>query len=167
MDVGLGLRARFPRWPLSPAAEGPAIVIGEVHHPVKPEESRAPEWLMIPAPQTCPPQVVTSLREPVPPTGYCAPPQPGYRAAGAVGGINAGSAPDGVGFRSGIRSRYGAVTVADVLRTSTGVPSRWENSPDSLRSPGASTAAPSSACAEHDRQLGGASPLSSLMAVKD
>ncbi len=68
MDVGLGLRARFPRWPLSPAAEGPAIVIGEVHHPVKPEESRAPEWLMIPPPKRVPPQVVTSLREPVSPT---------------------------------------------------------------------------------------------------
>ena len=144
-----GHRVGAPRplsgWPLSPAAEGPAIVIGKVHHPVKPEESRAPEWLMIPPPKRVPPQVVTSLREPVPPTGYCAPPRPGYRAAGAVGGINAGSAPDGVGFRSGIRGRYGAVTVADVLRTSTGVPSRWENSPDSLRSPGASTAAPSSA----------------------
>ena len=38
----------------------------------------------------------------------------GYRATGAVGGVNAGSAPDGVGFRSGIRGRYGAVTVADV-----------------------------------------------------
>ena len=30
---------------ISPATNGPAIVIGEVHHPVKPEESRAPEWL--------------------------------------------------------------------------------------------------------------------------
>ena len=39
--------------------------------------------------------------------------------------------------------------------------------PDSLHSRPVSTAAPSSACAEHDRQLGGASPLSSLMAAKD
>ena len=48
MGVGVGLRARLPRWPLSPTSDGPAIVIGEVHHPVKPEESRTPDWLMIP-----------------------------------------------------------------------------------------------------------------------
>ena len=48
MGVGLGLRARLPRWPLSPTSDGPAIVIGELHHPVKPEESRTPDWLMIP-----------------------------------------------------------------------------------------------------------------------
>ena len=28
MGVGLGLRANLPRWPLSPTADGPAIVIG-------------------------------------------------------------------------------------------------------------------------------------------
>ena len=48
MGVGLGLRARLPRWPLSPTADGPAIVVGEVHHPVKAIESPAPEWLTIP-----------------------------------------------------------------------------------------------------------------------
>ena len=48
MGVGLGLRAPLPRWPLSPTSDGPAIVIGELHHPVRPEESRTPEWLMIP-----------------------------------------------------------------------------------------------------------------------
>ena len=48
MGVGLGLRARLPRWPLSPTADGPAIVVGEVHHPVKLVESATPDWLMIP-----------------------------------------------------------------------------------------------------------------------
>ena len=48
MGVTLGLRSRLPRWPLSPTADGPAIVIGEVHHPVKLVESPTPEWLMIP-----------------------------------------------------------------------------------------------------------------------
>ena len=48
MGVGMGLRARLPRWPLSTTADGPAIVVGEVHHPVKAIESPAPEWLTIP-----------------------------------------------------------------------------------------------------------------------
>ena len=48
MGVGLGLRARLPRRPLSPTADGPAIVVGEVHHPVKLVESATPDWLMIP-----------------------------------------------------------------------------------------------------------------------
>ena len=43
-----GLRARLPRWPLSPDAADPAIVVGEVRHPTRPEESRAPKWLTIP-----------------------------------------------------------------------------------------------------------------------
>ena len=46
--VGMGLRAHLPTWPFSPTSDGPAIVIGEVHHPIKPVESRAPDWLMIP-----------------------------------------------------------------------------------------------------------------------
>ena len=29
MGVRVGLRARLPRWPLSPTADGPAIVVGE------------------------------------------------------------------------------------------------------------------------------------------
>ena len=48
MGVSLGLRSRLPTWPLSPTADGPAIVVGEVHHPVKLAESPAPEWLTIP-----------------------------------------------------------------------------------------------------------------------
>ena len=48
MGVSLGLRPRLPTWPLSPTADGPAIVIGEVHHPVKLAESPTPEWLTIP-----------------------------------------------------------------------------------------------------------------------
>ena len=48
MGVRVGLRSSLPRWPLSPTADGPAIVVGEVHHPVKPAESPTPEWLTIP-----------------------------------------------------------------------------------------------------------------------
>ena len=48
MGVSLGLRSRLPTWPLSPTADGPAIVVGEVHHPVRAIESPAPEWLTIP-----------------------------------------------------------------------------------------------------------------------
>ena len=48
MGVSLGLRSRLPAWPLSPTADGPAIVVGEVHHPVRAIESPSPEWLMIP-----------------------------------------------------------------------------------------------------------------------
>ena len=48
MGVSLGLRSRLPAWPLSPTADGPAIVVGEVHHPVKAIETQSPEWLTIP-----------------------------------------------------------------------------------------------------------------------
>ena len=48
MGVSLGLRSRLPTWPLSPTADGPAIVVGEVHHPVRAIESPTPEWLTIP-----------------------------------------------------------------------------------------------------------------------
>ena len=48
MGVSLGLRSSLPAWPLSPTADGPAIVIGEVHHPVRAVETPNPEWLMIP-----------------------------------------------------------------------------------------------------------------------
>ena len=48
MAVSLGLRSRLPAWPLSPTADGPAIVVGEVHHPVRAIESQSPEWLTIP-----------------------------------------------------------------------------------------------------------------------
>ena len=49
MGVSLGRRSRLPAWPLSPTADGPAIVVGEVHHPVRAIESQSPEWLTIPA----------------------------------------------------------------------------------------------------------------------
>ena len=42
MGVSLGLRSRLPAWPLSPTADGPAIVIGEVHHPVKADREPDP-----------------------------------------------------------------------------------------------------------------------------
>ena len=48
MGVSLGLRSRLPAWALSPTADGPAIVVGEVHHPVRAIESPAPAWLTIP-----------------------------------------------------------------------------------------------------------------------
>ena len=48
MGVRVGLRSRLPAWPLSPTADGPAIVVGEVHHPVKLAESHTPEWLTTP-----------------------------------------------------------------------------------------------------------------------
>ena len=48
MGVSLGLRSRLPAWPLSPTADGPAIVVGEVHHPVRAIESQSPKWLTIP-----------------------------------------------------------------------------------------------------------------------
>ena len=48
MGVRFGLRSRLPTWPLSPTSDGPAIVIGEVHHPVRAIESPTPAWLMIP-----------------------------------------------------------------------------------------------------------------------
>ena len=35
MGVRVGRRSRLPRWPLSPSADGPAIVGGEAHHPVR------------------------------------------------------------------------------------------------------------------------------------
>ena len=48
MGVRLGRRSRLPRWPLSPTAAGPAIVVGELHHPVRIAESPTPAWLTIP-----------------------------------------------------------------------------------------------------------------------
>ena len=48
MGVRVGRRSRLPTWSLSPSADGPAIVVGEVHHPGRAIESPAPEWLTIP-----------------------------------------------------------------------------------------------------------------------
>ena len=49
MGVRVGRRSHLPTWPLSPTADGPAIVVGEVHHPVRAIESPAPEWRTIPS----------------------------------------------------------------------------------------------------------------------
>ena len=40
--------AKLPPWPLSPDQKAPAIVIGEVHHPVEAREVFSPTWLTIP-----------------------------------------------------------------------------------------------------------------------
>ena len=48
MGVSVGLRSSLPTWPLSPTADGPAIVVCEAHHPVRAIESPAPEWLTFP-----------------------------------------------------------------------------------------------------------------------
>ena len=50
-NVGSNLTALklLPAWPLSPDKDaGPGIVVGEVHHPVKPIEIPNPSWLVIP-----------------------------------------------------------------------------------------------------------------------
>ena len=40
--------AKLPPWPLSADQQAPAIVIGEVHHPVEAREIFSPSWLTIP-----------------------------------------------------------------------------------------------------------------------
>ena len=40
--------AKLPPWPLDPKQKAPAIVIGEVHHPVEAREIFSPSWLSIP-----------------------------------------------------------------------------------------------------------------------
>ena len=40
--------AKLPPWPLSPDQKAPAIVVGEVHHPVEAREVFSPSWLTIP-----------------------------------------------------------------------------------------------------------------------
>ena len=40
--------AKLPPWPLDPKQKVPAIVIGEVHHPVEAREIFSPSWLTIP-----------------------------------------------------------------------------------------------------------------------
>ena len=44
---GLG-QGKLPAWPLDPEADGPAVVVGEVHHPVAGREAGRPSWLTIP-----------------------------------------------------------------------------------------------------------------------
>ena len=47
--IGMPNIGMLPMWPLNPAKDdGPAIVVGEVHHPVKAVESSNPKWLVIP-----------------------------------------------------------------------------------------------------------------------
>ena len=48
---GLGRRrvtGTLPRWPVDPADPAPAVVVGELHHPVALRESPKPGWLTIP-----------------------------------------------------------------------------------------------------------------------
>ena len=40
--------SKLPPWPLDPEQKAPAIVIGEVHHPVEAREIFSPSWLTIP-----------------------------------------------------------------------------------------------------------------------
>ena len=40
--------AKLPKWPLDPEADGPEIVVGEVHHPVAIREVKHPLWLTVP-----------------------------------------------------------------------------------------------------------------------
>ena len=40
--------AKLPPWPLSPDQKAPAIVVGEVHHPIEAREIFSPSWLTIP-----------------------------------------------------------------------------------------------------------------------
>ena len=40
--------SKLPPWPLDPQQKAPAIVIGEVHHPVEAREIFSPSWLTIP-----------------------------------------------------------------------------------------------------------------------
>ena len=40
--------AKLPPWPLNPKQKAPAIVIGEVHHPIEAREIFSPSWLTIP-----------------------------------------------------------------------------------------------------------------------
>ena len=40
--------SKLPPWPLDPKQKAPAIVIGEVHHPVEAREIFSPAWLTIP-----------------------------------------------------------------------------------------------------------------------
>ena len=50
--LGGGVRRRavgaLPAWPVGASDPAPAVVVGEVHHPVAERESPSPEWLVIP-----------------------------------------------------------------------------------------------------------------------
>ena len=38
----------LPSWPIGPSDASPAIVVGEMHHPVRPRPAADPQWLVIP-----------------------------------------------------------------------------------------------------------------------
>ena len=38
----------LPSWPIGPSDASPALVVGEVHHPVRPRPAADPQWLVIP-----------------------------------------------------------------------------------------------------------------------
>ena len=40
----------MPAWPVDPTDPAPAIVVGEVHHPVAVREVASPQWLVVPEP---------------------------------------------------------------------------------------------------------------------
>ncbi len=42
------VRGRLPAWPAGPADPAPAVVVGEVHHPVAVREVASPHWLVVP-----------------------------------------------------------------------------------------------------------------------
>ena len=42
------LGGSLPSWPTAPTDPHPAVVIGEVHHPVRPKPAAEPRWLVIP-----------------------------------------------------------------------------------------------------------------------
>ena len=42
------VRGKLPPWPARPADAAPALVVGEVHHPVAVREAAAPQWLVLP-----------------------------------------------------------------------------------------------------------------------
>ena len=43
-----GVAGRLPAWPLTRGDPGPALVVGEVHHPVALREVEKPSWLVVP-----------------------------------------------------------------------------------------------------------------------
>ena len=42
------IRGDLPAWPVCPADPAPAVVVGEVHHPVAVREIASPQWLVVP-----------------------------------------------------------------------------------------------------------------------
>ncbi len=42
------VRGKLPPWPAGPVDPAPAVVVGEVHHPVAVREAASPQWLVLP-----------------------------------------------------------------------------------------------------------------------